>query len=529
MEAASDLIRLSDAYLSSRARVTSIGIFHTTVDRHVTHVNARCLEILGSPAESHYERDWLQLLHPDDRQHVLTDWLRTTADDVDCVVDCRIVQPSGALRDVHIRLAPVVAPGGERRGFVGTVEDFSNGHHAERTVREVVDAREQYVKRLEILAAIDRAILAARSPTMIADAAVRAIGQLFPAIRVSLSVFDHERNVGEVIAVWSQQPSGIAVGYRFSLDDDKAALTREGRPDIVADITAVTAPSGIDDMLASQGVRSYMRIPLRTQLGVVGSLNISFDAVATFTDEDPSIAQEVADRLAVAIRNAQLVEQLQESSRELSSMSRNLVQLQEQERRDFARELHDEVGQVLTALKLRLDIVRSAAPRELATLVAQAEPLVGDLMVTIRRLVLNLRPPLLDEFGLAEALRAHCERFQSQTGVQVTFSTHGLGDTRLSTEVESAAFRVVQESLTNVARHAGIRRAGVEIALANDALHVRIVDEGRGFDPQEATWNAGLSGMSERMKMLGASFQVQSRPAHGTTIAARIPVRQAAS
>jgi signal transduction histidine kinase len=149
-------------------------------------------------------------------------------------------------------------------------------------------------------------------------------------------------------------------------------------------------------------------------------------------------------------------------------------------------------------------------------------------MVTVRRLVLNLRPPLLDEFGLVEALRAHCDRFHSQTGVHVRFTAHGLNGTRLATEIESAAFRVVQESLTNVARHADIRAARVEITLASSALDIRITDHGRGFDSQNAIWNAGLSGMSERMKMLGASFHVHSKPAHGTTIAASIPVRQTA-
>ena len=528
MEAAPDLIRLSDAYVPSLARVTPVGIFHASSDGRVSYVNARCLDIFGWRLEDSDAQDWLQPLHPEDRESVFTGWRASAAANVEYVADYRIVRPSGELRNVHVRIAPVIALNGECRGFVGTVDDVTDRHHAERAVRALVEVREQYVKRLEILAAIDRAILAARSPTTIADAAVREIGQLFPAIRVSLSVFDHERNLGEVIAVWAQRPSPINVGYRFSLTDDKAALTCEGRPDLVADINVVTPRSAIDDVLLAQGVQSYMRIPLRTQLGVVGSLNISSGTVGGFTAEHPSIAQEVADRLAVAIRNAQLLEQLQERSRELAAMSRSLVQLQEQERSDFARELHDEVAQVLTALKLRLDVVRSAAPRALAELVAQAEPLVGDLMVTVRRLVLNLRPPLLDEFGLVEALRAHCDRFQSQTGVQVRFAAHGLSGTRLATEVESAAFRVVQESLTNVARHADIRAARVDITLASRALDIRITDHGRGFEPQHAIWNAGLSGMSERMKMLGASFHVLSKPAHGTTIAASIPVHAAA-
>jgi signal transduction histidine kinase len=200
--------------------------------------------------------------------------------------------------------------------------------------------------------------------------------------------------------------------------------------------------------------------------------------------------------------------------------------VQETERRDMARELHDEIGQVLTAVKLRLEMAAVSVHPPLAERLRETERLVDDLVATVRRLSLNLRPPLLDELGLRCALSAHLERFTAQTGVEVTFNATDLETRRLPLDIETAAFRIVQESLTNVARHAGVQRADVHLRLERSGhLEIRVVDAGCGFDRSRVgVGTAGLTGMDDRVALLGGSFRVDSGVA-GTAITARIPVR----
>jgi PAS domain S-box-containing protein len=423
----------------------------------------------------------------------------------------------GAERRVEFRAIANVLPG----THLSVVRDITLRHHNERVWQ-------QYIKRLEILAAIDRAILDARSPATIAEAAVVQLAQLFPADRVSVSLFDDERRSATLIAVWSREPTRMATGYRFPVLGMDAALVRSGQAFHVDDLASIDLDA-FDTTLLAEGLRSYIRAPLRIESQVMGSLNISSAVPGGMSPDGLTVAQEVADRMAVAIRDARLVQQLRATTESLASMSKRFVELQERERRDISRELHDEIGQVLTALKLQLDTIRRYAPESLATVVRQVDYLVGDMVATVRRLALDLRPPLLDEFGLGRALAAHFERFTGQTGVQVSFVAQLQGK-RFPLEIETAVFRVVQESLTNVARHAHVPAATVTIAVQPDALIVTVSDKGPGVGARRQNKDgAGLTGMRERVTMLGGTFRVLSEPSRGTTITAVIPLSAGAA
>jgi two-component system, NarL family, sensor histidine kinase UhpB len=198
-----------------------------------------------------------------------------------------------------------------------------------------------------------------------------------------------------------------------------------------------------------------------------------------------------------------------------------LIRVQEEERRRLARELHDEIGQALTALQLMIAAAgRSAASRKLV----EASGVVGDLLSRVRDLSLDLRPPMLDDFGLAAALHWHVDRFARRTSIQVGLGGAGL-DGRFSSEAELAAFRVVQEALTNVARHSGARRAEVAVAWEAGVLTTTVTDTGRGCDGRAALagTSTGLPGLRERIEMLGGRLEVVSAPRKGTRVTARIP------
>jgi signal transduction histidine kinase len=211
----------------------------------------------------------------------------------------------------------------------------------------------------------------------------------------------------------------------------------------------------------------------------------------------------------------------------LRALSQRLVAVQEAERRHLASELHDEVGQILTGLKLRLELSRRLPPEEAAETLAEAQAGVNELMQRVREMSLDLRPAVLDDLGLLAALEWHCSRYTAQTGVRVEFTASGLKGRRLAAQVETAAFRIVQEALTNVARHAGVNQVTVSARAGDEKLLVRISDGGRGFDPQtalEARASNGVAGMAERALLLGGQLDLQSAPGAGTVIMAELPL-----
>jgi signal transduction histidine kinase len=207
----------------------------------------------------------------------------------------------------------------------------------------------------------------------------------------------------------------------------------------------------------------------------------------------------------------------------------------EDERRFLAHELHDELGQSLTALKLRLQLAaRAVGAGAGADGTGEAIALVDDLIARVRKMSVDLRPPLLDEVGLVPALRAYLEAQSSRTGVTMeleegTEKTPLHLDARLPADLEIACFRVVQESITNALRHASARRVNVLIVRRPGVIELAIQDDGRGFDvagtldAAAADGHLGVIGMRERVRARGGSFRVASRPGAGTTVTVDLP------
>jgi PAS domain S-box-containing protein len=232
------------------------------------------------------------------------------------------------------------------------------------------------------------------------------------------------------------------------------------------------------------------------------------------------VALEITER-----RRAE--DQLQEYAQQLQALSRRLLEVQEQERRHIARELHEEVGQVLTALTLNLDTGARVPAATLRERLAVAQGLVKDLTARVRDLSLELRPAMLDDLGLLPALLWQFKRYRAQTRIQVDFEHAGL-DRRFASELETAIYRIVQEALTNVARHAGVDGVSVRVQLEHDRLSLQVEDRGRGFDAalaRSAGRSSGLSGMRERAVLLRGKLDVTTAPGHGTRVTAELPVR----
>jgi signal transduction histidine kinase len=211
--------------------------------------------------------------------------------------------------------------------------------------------------------------------------------------------------------------------------------------------------------------------------------------------------------------------ELSTKNRQLQLLSRRALAAQENERRHVAVELHDEIGQLITGLKLILE-------RQ----IAEARVVTSELMQRVREISLNLRPAVLDDFGLPAALNDLFKRFSHQTKIAIHHNINPLDERRFNKAIEIAVFRVAQEATTNIARHAGVNEANVTLTITPDCLRISIADSGKGFElpsGEIGVSSTGLSGMAERVNIAGGQFSLQSAPGKGTLVLAEFELNQA--
>jgi signal transduction histidine kinase len=234
-----------------------------------------------------------------------------------------------------------------------------------------------------------------------------------------------------------------------------------------------------------------------------------------FSEDDLRLAETFAARAAVAVDL---------SARVASDALRRVVEAQELERRRLARELHDQTGQELTSVLLGLKGVEEARDDDdRAEALRAVREQVVETLHDVRRLAVELRPKALDDFGLVPALERLVENFAEQTGMRVDFEPQ-LAD-RLPADVETALYRIVQEALTNVVKHARARAVSIVLAQSSGTVAAVIEDDGRGFVPDTGADGLGLVGMRERLALLGGKLKIESSADAGTTIVAEVPLR----
>jgi signal transduction histidine kinase len=239
--------------------------------------------------------------------------------------------------------------------------------------------------------------------------------------------------------------------------------------------------------------------------------------------------QSFVNLSGMALKNAELFDQVRSGQQRMESLSRRLVEVQEEERKYIAMELHDEIGQILTGLRLLLNVNITGADEKTVDRLQQSKDLVNELIVRVRQMSLELRPGLLDDLGLLPALLWHFEGYTKTTGIRVNFQHTNLESKRFSFNIETTAYRVIQEALTNVARHAEVSEISVWLGVSDETLNIQVNDEGAGFDTNDLNTNGksrGLLGMRERVKFVGGSVAILSSKGKGTHLSIQIPLRE---
>jgi signal transduction histidine kinase len=312
------------------------------------------------------------------------------------------------------------------------------------------------------------------------------------------------------------EAGGSIVGTLLRRDASKSARVLERRQSSRVD-SLLDDPEVDQDEARRIGARTGLYVPLNARNEAVGIIAVhdKLGRDARFSDEDLRLAEIFAARAAVAVSLSQRVAR---------DTVRRVVEAQETERRRLALELHDETGQALTSILLGLKSVRAASDaREAERAEADVRALVVQALQDVRALAVELRPSALDDFGLAPALQRLAETFSDRSGIEAIVETSL--DGRLPSEIETTLYRVVQEALTNVVKHADATRVSIVVASQGSSAAVTIDDDGVGFDEATIRGDAlGLLGMRERLALVGGTLAVESSPEAGTTLAARVPL-----
>ena len=279
--------------------------------------------------------------------------------------------------------------------------------------------------------------------------------------------------------------------------------------------------------LVEASYQSYALFPLLFSNRLIGTLRLLSKRKDFFTEDNQVLMQSYANLAAVAIQNSLLLDEVRRNNRQLHGLSQRLMKAQEEERLNLSRELHDESGQLLTALTVQLGLLDRSVdqPGAIRQRIDELKRTASTIQNNLHELAVNLRPASLDHLGLVTTLRQYIAEFNRQYDIPVDFEAVGMEGRRLAIEMETALFRIIQESLTNIVLHAQATRVDVLLSLHNKHLVTIVEDDGVGFLDSSPSLedHLGLFGMRERIEMLGGTFTIESSPGKGTTVKAEVP------
>jgi two-component system, NarL family, sensor histidine kinase DevS len=375
------------------------------------------------------------------------------------------------------------------------------------------EASTRWSRQLQSLNEIGNALATETDLEKLLDLVVRRLRELLGARVVALALPSGPDALRFAAVAGAEGLLGTTISRSGSKSGSVLERRRSERIDSVLD-----DPEVHQEISRQLSARTGMWIPLIARDEAIGVLEIhdKEGLDPRFDHADFRLAETFATRAAVAVELSQRVAR---------DAVRRVVQAQELERQRLARELHDETGQALTSILLGLKPLEEALADHpaLAALAELREQVVSALQ-DVRRLAVELRPAVLDDFGLVPALERLTDSFAEQSGIRVDFHS-ALGETRLPSEVETTLYRVVQESLTNIVKHANAHNISVSIAPRGSTVAAVIEDDGVGFDQRAVPGEGvGLLGMRERLSFVDGRLEIESRPGAGTTIVAEVPL-----
>ncbi|CAG0945693.1 two-component system, NarL family, sensor histidine kinase ComP [Anaerolineae bacterium] len=281
--------------------------------------------------------------------------------------------------------------------------------------------------------------------------------------------------------------------------------------------------------------KSLLCTPLQAEGKMLGSLFVANRRENHFTPEDETLLNTMGWQIAMTVINARLFETVKNKEKERAKMLDQIISAQEEERGRIARELHDETSQAVSALILGLDTAETAReinPAEAVAIQQSNKTIARQMLENLRRIIADLRPALLDDMGLVPAVARHARKRLNPLGIVLRFDVDDVQGQRLPPDLEIVLFRVVQEAINNIIRHARASKVTIKLAIHSNCTTLRIEDDGQGFDPRAAQSSDsqdngfGLRGIQERVSIIGGEFELQTAPGQGTVVTVRVPLER---
>ncbi len=403
-------------------------------------------------------------------------------------------------------------------------------------VESLARSRQELVRRVRELSALTATAVAAAAGRSAGEVVREALDRVLRAMdaRAGWVFLAADGDDRLELLTWAGVPPGF-VEAEQACERGRCVcreVMRSGRTVIAPDL-ATRCGRASARLLGAAGVGCHASVPVVARERVLGVLNIACEPSRRFSPEEVTLLESVGRQVGLAVENLRLWEDLRRKEARRGEFLSQVLAAQEAERKRVARELHDEVGQLLTVVLVRLRRLQDlpALPPEIAPLLAELRDLVQRLFDEIHRIAVELRPDVLDHLGLVGAIESVLADFGRRTGLKTDFEISGLDGAAISSDVEIAVYRIVQEALSNVARHARATRVAVALERRGETLVALVEDDGCGFvvdePPSEGTAvpsRLGIFGMRERVALVHGRLAIESQPGQGTTVFVEVPL-----
>jgi len=412
-------------------------------------------------------------------------------------------------------------------GFVGREIGFTIDN------MKLFDRARQRVEDLTIMNEVSQSITKSLHLDQLLSSVANSLTRMIGASNCYIFSVDDKRNLLCGVAASDQRGDAIRKVEIKMNENTIVSLTAREQHSFVIE-NAPQDPRVSKKWIDLFKSRSLLSVPLIIKERVIGVLLL--DETRYFRQFTPEEIQKIvtlANQVSIAIENATLYQAVTKHMERLQTLSSAIVNIQEEERRRIAQELHDEAGQALTGIKMNLEWVEKELPpseEAIREKIEEVKTQVGKIMEELRRLSYDLRPAILDELGLVPTLRWYIEEYSKRTRTAVHLQTTGL-QKRLSAKIEILLYRVIQEALTNVAKHAQAESVILSLEKKDVHVHLYITDDGKGFEvkryfssPPMIRRGLGILGMKERVELAGGTFFIDSDLGQGTRISIKVPI-----
>ena len=432
-----------------------------------------------------------------------------------------LIPKSGAPVPVEVNITSIEDGKGKVYGMVLIFRDITQHRQALQEIK-------RQANRAEALVQVASQLNSHLELKTVLNTICKVTNQSIDAAGTAVLLQGNQKSVFRDMAFVSQEPALAAYqGRQFEIPKKifHAILSRANPVTVIQDGQNFPALH-YAEVLKKLDIQTLAIAALFRGNELIGALVSAFTQKPRNLPEDEiALLKGLADQASSAIENAELFEQVRAGRERQRKLAKNLVDIQEAERRHIAKELHDHLGQLLTGLQFMLETTKNQASGKQRTSLEEIQSSVSDIIGQVREMSLNLRPSMLDDMGLLPTLLWHLDRYTKQTGIRVNLRADEFPK-RLPLEIETAAYRIIQEALTNVARYAQVDEVFVGLVLQERTLWVEVLDEGKGFDTSVETdrLSSGISGMRERASLLGGYLVLESFINQGTQIVAALPI-----